>query len=106
VALDLQRIVIWEAAASNEHDRPHIPALPTDLSAPLDSLIAQAQASGQLRAGPVEIWRDVLLRLVAEGPRWQALASGESWDEARLAADFERMWPMFLTLAGTGELGR
>jgi AcrR family transcriptional regulator len=103
VALDLQRIVVWEAAASAEVDMPRIPALPTDLADPLDRLIVQAQAAGQIRPGPVDLWRDVLLRLVAEGPRWEALASGEPWDETRLKADFERMWPMFLTLAGRGD---
>ncbi len=100
VSLDLQRIVVWEAAASDDIDRPRIPALPTDLSDPLDDLIAQAQASGQLRVAPVELLRDVLVRLVADGPRWQALASGEPWGEERLAADFDRMWPMFMALAG------
>ena len=99
VSLDLQRIVIWEASASDDADRPRIAAVPTDLSDPLDRLIGEAQAAGQLRAAPVEVLRDVLVRLVAEGPRWQALASGEPWGEARLAADFDRMWPMFLAIA-------
>jgi len=100
VSLDLQRIVIWEAAASDDADRPRIPALPTNLSDPLDQLITRAQASGQLRAAPVALWRDVLVRLVAEGPRWQALVSGEPWSESDMTADFDRMWPMFLSLAG------
>ncbi len=100
VALDLQRIVVWEAAASGLVGMPQIPPLPTDLSDPLDRMIAAAQEAGKLRPGPVDVWRDVLLRLVAEGPRWQALASGEPWDEARLKEDFDRMWPVFLSIAG------
>jgi AcrR family transcriptional regulator len=100
VALDLQRIVVWEAAATDQSRIPKVPALPINLSDPIDRLVAGAQATGQLRAGPVALWRDALLRLVAEGPRWQALASGEPWDEARLNADFDRMWPLFVELVG------
>ncbi len=99
LALDLQRIVIWEATSA----RTGVPPLPTDLSDPLDRLVEAAQAAGQLKPGPAPLWRDALLRLVAEGPRWQALASGQIWTEEMMRDDFERMWPMFLALAGTGD---
>lgn len=102
VALDLQRIVIWEAAASDPSAIPRVPALPIDLSDPIDRLIAQAQACGKLPTGPVDLWRDTLLRLVAEGPRWQALTSGMAWDDRTLMADFDRMWGVFMTLAENG----
>jgi len=100
VALDLQRIVVWQAATAGRRATPPVPPLPTDLSDPLDRLIGRAQESGQLRGGDVAVWRNVLLRLVAEGPRWEALASGMAWDDARLRADFDAMWPMFMALAG------
>ena len=98
VALDLQRVVIWEAASSDRSAIPRVPAIPSNLSDPIDRLIAQAQACGAMPAGPVDVWRDALLRLVAEGPRWRALASGEHWDNAALMADFDRMWGVFMAL--------
>lgn len=101
IPLSLQRIVIWEAASPSHIDMPRVPPLPTDLSDLLDSIILDAQTAKQIKPGPVELWRDVVLRLVAEGPRWQALASGEPWPEDRLQGDFDRMWPLFLAIAGT-----
>lgn len=99
--VDLQRMMIWRAANPDDHAIPDVPSLPSDLSDQLDGIIAVAQAAGQLRPGRAAHWRDVLLRLVAEGVRWKALASSLPLTDAILDADFDRMWPIFVGIAGT-----
>lgn len=99
--VDLQRMMIWRAANPDDHALPDIPSVPSDLSDQLDEIIADGQAAGRLRAGPPALWRDVLLRLVAEGVRWKALASSAPLGDAAVEADFERMWPVFVGIAGS-----
>lgn len=97
-ALDLQRIVIWEAAASPRNGGAVVDAIPAGLTDQIDRRVVAAQEAGLLRPGPVELWRTALLRLVTEGPRWQALASGETWSEKRIRSDFDGMWKLFLAM--------
>lgn len=99
-AIDLQRIVIWGAASRTRDDMPAVPSLPETLTRQIDRRIAAAQAAGMLKPAPADLWRTALLRLVTEGPRWQALTSAEPWTEARIRDDFDRMWGVFLAVAG------
>ena len=101
-AIDLQRIVIWGAASASHSDMPQVPSIPIDLTSQVDRRVAAAQAAGLLKPGPAEMWRTALLRLVTEGPRWQALTSDEPWTDERIRDDFDRMWDLFLVMAGTG----
>jgi hypothetical protein len=100
-ALDLQRIVIWEAVASPRNGEAVVDAIPARLTDQIDRRVIAAQEEGLLRPGPVELWRTALLRLVTEGPRWHALASGEPWSERRIKSDFDSMWRLFLVMTAT-----
>ena len=99
-AIDLQRIVIWGAASRRREDMPVIPSLPETLMRQVDRRIALAQGADMLKPAPPDLWRTVLLRLVTEGPRWQALTSAEPWTEERIRADFDGMWDAFIAMAG------
>lgn len=100
-AIDLQRIVIWGASAAMRKEMSAIPSLPSELADQVDRRIASAQAAGMLKPAPIDLWRTALLRLVTEGPRWQALTSAEPWTETRIREDFGRMWDIFIAMAGT-----
>jgi AcrR family transcriptional regulator len=101
--VDLQRIMVWRAAAPDAATAPPIPSLslPPSLSEQLDQVIADAQRAGRLQPGPPGLWRDVLVRLVAEGLRWRALASSTRLSPDEITEDFGRMWPLFVRIAGT-----
>lgn len=98
-AINLQRILISEAAHLPSLSKQVAPPLPELLGERLDRLIADAQAAGQLVAGPAPLFRDALLRLVAEGPRWIALTGPTPWTTREIDEHFRLMWPMFLKIA-------
>jgi AcrR family transcriptional regulator len=100
ISLDLQRILIAEAVTF-----PHLAKIlavptPVALTERLDQLIVSAQQSNQLRAGSPIVWRDLLLSLATEGPRWRALIGVEPWSSDELDAHLAKRWPCFLKLAG------
>lgn len=99
-SIDLQRIVIWGAAARTRADMPFIPSVPETLTRQVDRRIALAQDAALLRPAPPDLWRTVLLRLVTEGPRWEALTAYEPWTEDHIREDFDRMWDAFIAIAG------
>jgi len=99
LALDLLRIVVSEARQFADLAAEMTSPLAAGLGERLCVLIRSAQAAGLLKLGPPELWRDVLRRLIVDGPRWQALG-GWDWNEAAIQAEFERMWPIFLGIAG------
>jgi len=47
--------------------------------------------------------REALVGLVAENPRWRALVGVLSWTEAETGDHFDRMWDLFLDLAGAAQ---
>ncbi|WP_404477345.1 TetR/AcrR family transcriptional regulator [Novosphingobium sp. BL-52-GroH] len=99
-SIDLQRIVIWGAGARTRAEMPSIPSVPETLTRQVDRRIALAQDAALLRRAPPGLWRTVLLRLVTEGPRWEALTTYEPWTEDQIREDFDRMWDAFIAIAG------
>lgn len=99
MALDLQRIIIAEAASFPSLAQRLASPLPTDIAIRIDGLVSAAVASGQLRNAPSGLWRDILLRMVADGPRWQAIVNPVPWTKVAIDRDFDRMWPLFLAVA-------
>ncbi|MFT4173629.1 MAG: TetR/AcrR family transcriptional regulator [Rhodocyclaceae bacterium] len=97
--IDLQRIVIAEASRLADVSGP----IEQQWVARLDELVARAQQAGQLKTGPPELWRDVLRRLIVDGPRARALHAADAQGSAKARDEMARMWPVFLGVAGTPE---
>lgn len=93
--VEIQRLYVSDARAlaelpaSSDHFRPQV------LNDQIDTQIRRAQQAGKIQAGEPALWRDVLIRLVLEGPRWKALITGRSPDDDEIEADFQRMWAIF-----------
>lgn len=100
-AVDVQRILIAERSRLSTLARHVAPPLPQLLGERLDLLIQRAQQAGQLADIPVPLLREVLLRLIAEGPRWEALMGSMAWGEDDIDRHFGKMWPMFLKIAAS-----
>lgn len=99
-AIDLQRILISEASHLSTLSRQVAPPLPQLLGERLDRLIRRAQQADQLTDIDSALLLEVLLRLIAEGPRWEVLMTSASWSADDIDLHLERMWPMFLKIAG------
>lgn len=98
-AVDLQRILIAESSRLSTLSRQVAPPLPQSLGERLDQLIGRAQQAHQLIEMPGSLVRDVLLRLIAEGPRWEVLMGSKTWTVDDIEQHFQKMWPMFLKIA-------
>jgi AcrR family transcriptional regulator len=101
IAVDLQRILVAEAPSFPDLAKRLISPVPPILSNRLETLIRTCQAANQISRGSAAEWRDVLLRLVAEGPRWEMLVGAAIWSTAAIDRHFAKMWPLFLKLAAT-----
>jgi AcrR family transcriptional regulator len=99
VIIDLQRIVIAEASRLADVSGP----IERQLITRLDELVVRAQRAGQLKPGQPELWRDVLRRLIVDGPRARALHGANAQALGKARDEMARMWPIFLTVAGTAE---
>ncbi|ALR20577.1 hypothetical protein ATN00_09935 [Sphingobium baderi] len=98
-AVDLQRILIAEGSRLSTLSQQVAPPLPQLLGERLDQLIGHAQQAGQLIEMPGALLREILLRLIAEGPRWEMLMGQKAWTADDIEQHFQKMWPMFLKIA-------
>jgi AcrR family transcriptional regulator len=103
-ALDLQRIVIAEARRFP--GLAELGGLPGTLARRLEALVEAAQNAGQLLPADPALWREVLLTLIAMGPRWPALVGVKPWSSRRLDQHVAKMWPIFMKIAGTDEAAK
>jgi AcrR family transcriptional regulator len=100
-AVNLQRILITEASHLPTLSMQVAPPLPPSLGERLDGLIESAQRADQLVPGPPSLFREALIRLVAEGPRWDILMRANVWTADDVDRHFDNMWPFFLKIAAS-----